>query len=446
MNSIETVLQFLTLLILFFLSSFFSGSETALFSLTPVQIQQMRKSRPKATKRIEALLANPSALLSTLLVGNTIVNFCIAWLGFRIALSVTTPRAAELITIPLITFLLLLFGEITPKRLALSHTERYALKAARPLQLACTLLRPITSLLKVSPRAQKTIFRPERRALSDDELLTVMEVGEEQGGLESEERDMVDGIIRLSELKASDVMTPRVDLICIDRESTPEEHHALITRSRYRHIPVYTQTPDTIVGFLHTDRYLLAHHLARQKDTQEPIAIADFIRPAVFVPENLPLDELLITLQRNSERIACVLDEYGGTAGVVTRGDILELVIEPVKDKASPEENADLTQLSATQWIVNGRASLEDLNYELDLKLEADDADRISGWVTYHCESLPRPGMFFEAQGVRCTIRRLRHRAVDQVLLEIVKQTENIDTSVGIKESLPEEQADAAIL
>lgn len=424
MNSPETALQLLALLVLFALSAFFSGSETALFSLTPVQIQRMRTSRPSATRQIEALLADPAKLLSTLLVGNTIVNFCVAWLGFRVILALTDDSMAELITIPLITILLLLFGEITPKRIALAHAERYAAKAALPLRFACLILRPVAALLKVSPKAQKTIFRPERKALSDDELLTLMEVGEEQGGLESEERDMVDGIIRLSELKASDVMTPRVDLVCLDRDDDPAEHETLISKCRYRHIPVYVKTPDTIIGFLHSDRYLLARRVAREQGRPTPIAIADFIRPAIFVPENLPLDELLITFQRNSERIACVLDEYGGTAGIVTRGDILELVIEPVPDKAGPEENPDLTQVSPNLWIVNGRASLEDLNYELDLKLEADDADRISGWVTFHCETLPRPGMTFEAQGVRCTIRSLRHRAVDQVLLEILPKVE----------------------
>ena len=423
------------LVLLLCLSAFFSGCETVLFSLSPIQVQRIRNRNSAAGRRLEKLLADPALILSTLLVGNTLVNFAFASVGYVLIESLI-PRWGEVIAIPLMTVSLLMFGEVTPKRIAVIHAERLAPICSKLLLFWLWLLRPFNVALTASSRIFKRALRRERRALSNDELLTVVEVGEEQGVLDEEEASMVDGILRLSELMASDEMTPRVDMVGIDLDTPVEKQVAIAREAGHRFLPVYVRTPDAIEGFLDTVRFLLDPAHDAKKAT----------RKALFVPENVSLDDLLVTFQRSGEHIACVLDEYGGTAGLITRGDILELIADPVASTAE-EEDAPIRQVAPDVWLVDGTVSLEELNHELDLDLEADDADRIAGWVTFHAGRLLQAGQSVHAQGCRVTVRRVRKRRIDAVQLEVLERPkedeEALENAVhdDLLESLDEEEA-----
>ncbi len=406
------VLNGMLLLILYTLSAFFSGSETVLFSLSPIQVQRIRNRNAVTGARLETLLSDPALILSTLLVGNTLVNFAIASVGYMVIASLV-PRWGELIAVPVITVSLLLFGEVTPKRIAINNAERLAPLCSRLLLFWLWLLRPFNVVLTAGSRVFKKSLRRERRALSNDELLTVVEVGEEQGVLDAEEASMVDGIMRLSELKASDEMTPRVDMVGLDLDTPLEKQLETARKARFRHLPVYVRTPDAIEGFVDVVQFLLdPAHDARKATTA-----------ALFVPENVSLDDLLVTFQRSGKHIACVLDEYGGTAGLITRGDILELIAAPVA-KRGAEAGASIRRLQGDAWLIDGTVNLAEINRQLDLKLEADDADRIAGWVTFHAGHLPQAGQIVEAQGCRVTVRRLRKRRIDAVQLEVLERSD----------------------
>ena len=273
------------------------------------------------------------------------------------------------------------------------------------------LLRPFNLVLHAGSSVFKKALRRERRALSNDELLTVVEVSEEQGLLDPEEASMVDGIMRLSELMASDEMTPRVDMLGLDLDTPLEQQIETVRKAHFRHLPVYVRTPDAIEGFLDAVQFLLDPAHDARKAT----------RPALFVPENVTLDDLLVTFQRSGKHIACVLDEYGGTAGLITRGDILELITAPVP-KVGAEKEASIRALQNDTWLMEGTVSLDEINHQLDLELDADDADRIAGWVTFHAGYLPQTGQQVEAQGCRVTIRRLRKRRIEIVQLEVLQR------------------------
>lgn len=406
MNLALPVLEGLLLVVLFVLSAFFSGSETVLFSLSPLQVQRIRNRNPVAGARLETLLGDPALILSTLLVGNTLVNFAIATLGYVLA-EALVPAWGEAIAIPLVTMLLLLFGEVTPKRVALSRAERLAPACSRLLLFWLWLLRPFNVLLKAGSGVFKKSLRRERRALSNDELRTVVEVSEEQGVLDAEEASMVDGIMRLSELMASDEMTPRVDIVGLDLDTPLERQLEVARKSRFRYLPAYVRTPDAIEGFVNAVQFLLdpAHDVRKATS------------PALFVPENVSLDELLITFQRSGKHIACVLDEYGGTAGLLTRGDILDLITAPVTKGGTEEQ---LRKISDNVWQIDGAVSLEEINRQLELELDADDADRIAGWITFHAGRLLQAGQSVEAQGCRATVRRMRKRRIDAIQLEVL--------------------------
>jgi CBS domain containing-hemolysin-like protein len=406
MNTPLLILDCAVLGVLFGLSAFFAGSETALFALTPVQVQRIRDRNPRAGARLQRMLSQPERVLSTTLIGNTIANVAIASVSF-VVVHMLAPQHSTLIAIPTTTVLLLLFGDLVPMRIAIAHSERLAPALSAILVLWMRLFAPLGRLLETSSRLLRRFFLPERMALNDAELLTMMQVGAEQGVLDAEERSMVDGIMRLSELKASDAMTPRVDLIGIDLDDPPDRQLAVARQARFLHLPVYRRTPDATEGFLNAARYLLdpAHDI-RKATT-----------PALFVPENVTLDDLLITFQRNDREIACVLDEYGGTAGVVTRGDVLEFVVKGV-ERERVARRPLLEELGGSTWMVEGTAVLDEVNHTLGTRLEAEGADRIAGWVAFHAGRLLKAGECVEAQGCRATVRRLRNHRIEQVQLE----------------------------
>ena len=394
------------LVALFGLSAFFSGSETALFALTPVQAQRIRDRNPRAGVRLQRLLSQPERVLSTILIGNTIVNVAISSVAFLVV-HMLTPEHSTLVAIPATTVLLLLFGDLVPKRLAIAHAERLAPFFSAMLVVWMRVFAPLGQLLEICSSRLRRFLLPERKALNDAELRTMMQVGAEQGVLDAEERSMVDGIMRLSELKASDAMTPRVDLVGIDLDDPPDRQLAAARQARLLHLPVYRRTPDAIEGFLNVTHYLLdPAHEVRKATT-----------PALFVPENVTLDDLLITFQRSDREIACVLDEYGGTAGVVTRGDVLEFVVKGVQRELGARRPL-LEPLGNATWLVEGTAVLDEVNHELGLQLEAEGADRMAGWVAFHAGGLLKAGESVEAQGCRATVRRLRNHRIQQVQLE----------------------------
>jgi len=395
------------------LSAFFSASETILFSLNPIQVQRIRDRDRQAGGRIATLLANPARTLSTILIGNTLVNVAIASLGYALIRRMVAPAWSEAVAIPAMTVILLLFGEITPKRIAILWAEALAPAVSRLIGSLQHLFAPLVLLLDVVAKRFRKALTPERNTLNDAELMTVVEVGAEQGAIDRDEQAMVDGILRLSEIQASDVMTPRVDVIGIDLRDTPETQLHTAREARFRQLPVYNRSLDAIEGFLDVTRYLIdpAHTLRRHTT------------PALFVPENIALDDLLITFQRGRTHVACVLDEYGGTAGLVTRGDVLELMTGGDEPSLRPEAQS-IRKTGASSWTLDGTTSLEEINHELGLRLDADDADRISGWCTFHAGRLPHVGETIEAQSCRVRVLRMRQRRIDQVLLETLPTRE----------------------
>ena len=428
MNILLLLLNAAALALLFLLSAFFSGSETVFFSLSPVQVQRIRKLRPKVGQRLDVLLKDPAMLLSTILVGNTLVNFAIASLSFLLLESLC-PKWAEIISIPLVTALLLVFGEVTPKRIAIDRAESLAPFCTRVIVFFCWLLRPMGILLKKAAQAKvlrKALAR-ERQALSDDELMTAVKTSGDQGILDAEEVSMVDGIMRLSELKASDEMIPRTDMAGLDLDTPRDTWVAAARNARHRYLPVYRRTPDAIEGFLNVVRFLLDPEHDLKKACFQPL----------FVPENMPLDKLLVEFQTQDRSIACVLDEYGGTAGIITRGDILEWVSAPIS--AAGQTDTDIQSVGKDTWAMDGTTSLEEINRVTGLDLIADDSDRISGWITFHAATLPRPGMTVEAQGCRVTVLQIHKRRVTRVRLLALDRAEEEEQET---DEIPESDED----
>jgi len=387
------------LILLLALSAFFSSAETVLFSLTRTQRQRIAERRPGADAVIARCLADKAILFSTLLVGNTFVNFAIATIGYRL-FSRWIPGNGW-VAVPVMTVLLLLFGEITPKRIALVFAERIAPTIAFFLLFWRRILSPFNFILRFTSRAFAPALARERRALSDEELVSVLQAAAEHGEVSAADAEMIEGVLRLSELCANDEMIPRVDIEGYDSDLDEMTRRRILSAAHHRHLPVFRRSPDAIEGVIARD--------------------TGIVEDALFVPETVTLDDLLVTFAKSRKPLAIVLDEYGGTAGIISPDDIMELIVGPGVF-ASPSQEPQIVRKGVNVWEVDARASLDEVNRALDIELEAEDADRLSGWVQFHAERLPHIGQEIEADGCRATVLKRRKRRVTLVRLEVLSR------------------------
>jgi putative hemolysin len=409
------LLQSGLLVILLVCSAFCSSSEVALFSLNPLHLRRLTLTHPKATQRIEHLLNPPTRLLSTILITNTLVNVLIAIVGYALVERMF-PGQGEWITIVFVTLLLLIFGEVGPKRIAMLWPAHLAVWFSGPLTLVMVALTPLRAGLEKLTGLFRSAFQTRGRTLTEDEFETVVELSGERGVLQENERQMVKAIMRLEELRASDVMTPRVDLVGVDLHDRNADVLATALHTRTRQIVLYRDSIDQIESLLDTRRFLL--------DPGQRVQAARV--PPLYVPEACKLDQLLARFLREHRRAAIVVDEYGGTAGLVTRGDILEEIIGEIDDEHTAQKRW-FDPAGPDRWLVDGQASLEDIHSNLGLDLESEDGDRLAGWITEQLERLPRPGDVVEAQGCRAVVQKMRKNRITHVLLEKLPEPEKED-------------------
>jgi CBS domain containing-hemolysin-like protein len=414
-------IQIAVLLILLISSAFFSSAETAFFTLTYIDIEHIKHKNKKLALKIEHLLSKPTKLLSSILIGNTIVNVLAAALGNNVFTYFFKDKGS-LFAIVGITCFIVVFGEVTPKRIAMLVPQKLACFYVRPLAFCTIILAPIRYILEWICRFARPSDEPEE-VLTENEFLFAVESSEENGVLDEEEREMVDGIISMEEMQAADIMTPRVDLIGIDLDDSPEKHREIASNVKFRYLPVYRDSLDNPIGFLNVIKYLLSPELK----------VEDAMHSPFHVPETIPLDALLRIFQKNKKRAAYVTDEYGGTAGLVTRGDVLEEIVDDVENEYDNKKEYSMQQIDDNQWLILGDTSLEEINRELDLELGAEGADRIAGWFIAQTEHMPRNGETIESQGCRVTTQRVRKHRITLVRLEILPDDKLLNTIEEVK-------------
>jgi len=403
---VSVVLLVAGLLVMLLLSAFFSSAEVALFSLNPLDIGRLIREYGEPARRVERLLVKPVELLSTILAGNTAVNVCASVAGFAL-LERLFPEHGRLLSIPVMTLLLLLFGEIAPKRLAVAYAVRMSLAYAPLLEFGTRVARPVNRLLggMAARIARQKGLHPEPIHL--EELQTVVEMTGEHGAIDPEEQRMVQAVIRLCRLRAADIMTPRVDLQAVDAAATPEQLLQAARESWTRYLPLYRGDLDDIIGFLDVKALLL------DPDHRREAALI----PPVFVPETARLDQLLARFLAERLRIALVVDEYGGVAGVLTRGDLLEEITGNIEDDMG-EPPPLFAPVGENRWVIDSRWNLEDINDRLGVKLTGEGSDRLSGWVMERLQRMPRPGDVVADQGVRVRVLEVKRHRPTRVLLE----------------------------
>lgn len=397
------------------LSGLFSAAETALTSLNRVKLRQQQEAGMPSAHLLAGLLEHRQRVLSAILLGNTLCTVAFAVFATSIA-SALLPRYAIAVAIGAGTLLVLLLGEIVPKSVAANRVEQVAGAIAPPIRLFMVVLSPLlTVLLWIATPLIRLLGGHDVVAgprYTEDEFRTLMDIGEEEGVLEEEETELIQAALAFDDTTVEEILTPRVDIVALPVDSPTEQALKVVAEQGYSRMPVYRENIDNIVGILHAKDLLLA--LSRK----EPFAIASWLRPPHFIPQNKPLDELLREMQTQEIQMAIVNDEYGGTAGLVTLEDIVEQIVGDIRDEYD-EEPVAIRQVGDREVLVDSRTGIDDLNEALDLDLPINGYKTVGGLVLNSLGRVAKVGDVVEVDGISITVKAIKGIRIQQVLLEL---------------------------
>lgn len=413
----SAAIQLIILVILLLLSAFFSSAETALTTVNKIRMRALADEGNKRAKMVLKLTEDSGKLLSAILIGNNIVNLSASSLTTTIAIGFGADIAVAIAT-GIITVLILIFGEITPKTLATIHAEKLSLLYAYPIHFVMTIVTPISVVINLMARVIFFILRvdPNEKpdAITEEELRTMVDVSHESGVIEEEEREMIKNVFDLGDAKAKDVMVPRVNVIFADVESTYNELIDIFREYKFTRLPVYEGMTDNVIGTINMKDLLLY-------DTTKEFQIREFLRDAYFTYEHKNISELLVEMREASYNIAIVLDEYGETAGLITLEDILEEIVGEIHDEYDEyEEDELLKRINDFEYILEGSISLDDLDDRLELKLESEEYDSLGGFIIERLDRHPEVGdEIVTEKGLRLVVDSLDKNRVEKVHIYI---------------------------
>lgn len=401
------------------MSSFFSGSETALMSLNQLRVHHLVEKGTKNAYLVDKLLSNPNKLLSTILVGNNLVNIGASALATSISLRLFG-QAGVGIAIGILTVFILIFSEVTPKTYAATNNEKFALKIAPAINIAQIIFYPVVKLLGIITSILLKVLRVKSESngitITEEEIMTLVNLGKNQGSIEPAEEEMITSIFDLNDTVVREVMIPRVDIIGIPIKASLKEAWDTIVETDHSRVPVYKDSLDNIIGVLYSK------DLIKYVYNFETGNIKDIMRQPFFVPETKKISKLLKELRRERIHIAIVLDEYGGTAGLAFLEDLIETIIGPIGD----EYDDLLLLIEETQkgeYIVDSKVSLDEINQLMNIDLPQEEHDTIGGLIFHLFGYIPSKGETLEFSDVLFTIDEVEQNRIKRIIIRINPKT-----------------------
>lgn len=399
--------------ILVMCSAYFSATETAFTSLNTIRMKTWAENGDKRAARALAVGEDYDKLLSSILIGNNIVNITATTISTLLFTKIFVTYGATISTV-VITIVVLIFGEISPKSVAKEFPERFAMFSAPILRVIILVLTPLNFLFSMWKKLLSKIFKPSGDdGITEEELMGIVDQAESEGGLDAHEGDLIRASIEFNELDVSDILTPRVDLVAVDEESTMQEVGALFVENGYSRLPVYHETIDNIIGVVHQKDFYKAR--VRGEDR-----LAMIKSPVVYTTPNTKIFKLLRILQMNKVHMAVVVDEYGGTEGIVTLEDILEELVGEIWD-----EHDEVTEFLRKQpdgsYNIDCTTDLDDMYDLFEIKGECE-ASTVSGWVLEQIDRIPKQGDHFIAEGLEVTVTAVDNRRVMEINVKPVPQ------------------------
>lgn len=370
------IIEIIILFILLLLSAFFSSAETALTTVNKIRMRTLAEAGNTKAARVLRVTDDSGKMLSAILIGNNIVNLSASSLATSIAIQYFGSVGAGIAT-GILTFLILIFGEVTPKTMATIHADRLSLSIALIIELLMKVLTPlifiinklslgVLFLLRVNPNAKDTL-------MTEEELRTIVDVSQETGVIEDEAHDMIHNLFDFGASEAKGVMVPRIDMTFVQKDASYDEILSIFREDKFTRLPVYEDSTDNVIGIINMKDLLLC------EDT-ETFTISDIIREPYFTYEHKNTADLFIEMRKNSISLAIVLDEYGVTAGLITLEDLLEEIVGEIRDEYDTDEVDNITRLSEREFMVLGSTNLDDVSDELDVNFTSDNYDTMGGY------------------------------------------------------------------
>jgi len=415
----STVIQMISIVVLLALSAFFSSAETSMTAISKMRVRTLAEAGDKKAITLAKILEDQGKMLSAILIGNNIVNLTASAMTTALAISLFNNKAVAVGT-GIITLLILVFGEITPKTVASLRPEM-AYQYATIIYWLMVLCTPVIWIVNRLSLGVLLLFRidPKQKveSITEDELRTIVEVSHEEGVIESEEKKMINNVFDFGDSVVKDVMVPRVDAFIIDIDASYEELIEVYRESMFTRIPVYEDTTDNVVGIINMKDLILWDRVGE-------FSIRDFLRKPLYTYEFKNTAELLIEMRMTMNNIVIVLDEYGAMAGLLTLEDLLEEIVGEIRDEYDADEENEICEIGEGEYMIEGSVKLADLNNRLDLNLESEECDSIGGLIICQLDHLPQEGEFVVCGNLRLAVEKVDKNRIDKVHLSVLKEEE----------------------
>lgn len=411
MDSGEAI-RLISLVILLMLSAFFSSAETALTTVNKIRMRKLSEEGDARARTVLKVTDNSGKMLSAVLIGNNIVNLSASSIATTLAIDLLGSKGAGIAT-GILTLLILVFGEISPKTIATIHADSISLAYARIIDVLMKILTPVIFAVNQIAMLFLKILRIDPNgngnAMTEEELRTIVDVSHETGVIETEEKEMINNLFDFGDAQAKEVMVPRIDMTFASVDSTYEELIEIFRKDKFTRIPVYEDTTDNVIGIINMKDLLLY-------DDKEKFHVRDILRKPYYTYEHKNTADLFMDMRSSSISVAIVLDEYGATAGLITLEDLLEEIVGEIRDEYDTDEEDPVVWLGDREYEILGSQNLEDLCEELDLKFESEDYDSIGGYVIGLLDHFPKEGESIRTEdGVEMIVESMDKNRVEKI-------------------------------
>ena len=412
------ILKFLIIIVLLILSAFFSSSETALTTVSRMRILSLAEEGNSSAVTLLKVIDNKEKMLSAILIGNNIVNISVSSFTTILVTDLFGNYAVSIAT-AILTVLVLIFGEITPKTLATISNEKLALRFASVVYWLMYILTPVIFLINKLSSLVMKLFRidksEKKSTYTENELKTIVNVSHAEGVIEADEREMLQNIFEFGDRQAKDIMIPRLDVCMIDVDSTYEEIMNVFQANRYTRIPVYENTTDNVIGIINIKDLLLYRH-------GESFNIRNYLRQPYFTYEYKGLSDLLLEMKKASVNITIVLDEYGAASGLLTLEDLIEEIVGDIRDEYDYDEEDELRPINENEYIAEAHMKLDDLNDMLKINLSSPEYDSVGGFIIEKLDRIAKSGDIVETPDVTLIVDSINKNRIEKVHIILHKQ------------------------
>lgn len=413
--------QLIAIIILLCLSAFFSSSETALTTVNQIRMRTLADNGDKRAARVLHVTGNPGKMLSAILIGNNIVNLSASSISTSLAIHLLGNTGAGIAT-GILTFLILIFGEVTPKTMATIKADSMSLTVAAPIGFLMKILTPVIFIInKLSLGLMFLLhvnIKDAQKKMTEEELRTIVDVSQENGVIEHEERDMIHNLFDFGDAEAKEIMVPRIDMTFVQADATYQEVLDIFRQDMFTRLPVYEDSTDNVIGIINMKDFLL------QNDTPE-FSVRNLLREPYFTYEHKNTADLFLEMRKSSISLAIVLDEYGVTAGLITLEDLLEEIVGEIRDEYDADEEDDITRISDREFYVLGSANLNDVSEALSLHFTSDDYDTIGGYCLGLLDHLPEKNeIILTDNNILLRIDRMEKNRIERIYIRLPEPLE----------------------